>query len=47
MFKVLALAEDRKVPTLRYIRVRVDVESVGSGVMEGSRVRSEEIGYIP
>jgi hypothetical protein len=29
------------------MKVRVEVERVGSGVMAGSRVSSDEIGYIP
>lgn len=29
------------------MNVRVDVERVGSGAMEGSRDRSDEIGYSP
>lgn len=47
MFSVLALQHDKKVPAVRYIKVRVEVESVGSGVMAGSRVSRDEIGYIP
>lgn len=47
MFSVLALQQDRKVPTVRYIKVKVEVESVGSGVMAGSRASRDEIGYIP
>lgn len=47
MFSVLALQQDRNVPTVRYIKVRVEVERVGSGVMAGSRVSRDEIGYIP
>jgi hypothetical protein len=47
MFSVFALQHDRNVPAVRYIRVRVEVESVGSGVMAGSSVSSDEIGYIP
>lgn len=44
---MLALQHDRNVPAVKYIKVKVEVESVGSGVMAGSRVRREEIGYIP
>jgi hypothetical protein len=47
MFSVFALQHDRNVPAVRYIRVRVEVESVGSGVMAGSSVSKDEIGYIP
>jgi hypothetical protein len=47
MFSVLALQQERKVPAVRYIKVRVEVESVGSGVMAGSSVSRDEIGYIP
>lgn len=47
ILSVLALQQDRKVPTVRYIKVRVEVESVGSGVIAGSRVSRDEIGYIP
>jgi hypothetical protein len=47
MFNVLALQHDRNVPAVKYIKVKVEVERVGSGVMAGSRARREEFGYIP
>jgi hypothetical protein len=47
MFIVLALQHDRNVPAVKYMKVRVEVERVGSGVMVGSRTSSDEIGYIP
>ena len=47
MFSVFALQHERNVPVVRYMNVNVEVESVGSGVMAGSRARREEIGYIP
>lgn len=47
MFIVFALAHDNNVPTVRYMKVKVDVESVGSGVMVGSSVSRDDIGYIP
>lgn len=47
IFSVLALQEERKVPVVRYKKVRVDVERVGSGAIEGSMVNRDEIGYIP
>lgn len=47
MLSVLALHEERKVPMVRYRKVRVDVERVGSGAMEGSMVKRDDIGYMP
>lgn len=47
MFSVLALQHDKNVPVVRYMKVKVEVERVGSGVMAGSSVSRDEIGYIP
>jgi hypothetical protein len=47
MLIVFALQHDRNVPIVKYMNVRVEVESVGSGVIAGSSARSDEIGYMP
>lgn len=47
MFSVLALQHDKNVPVVKYMKVKVEVERVGSGVMAGSSVSRDEIGYIP
>lgn len=47
MFRVFALQHDKNVPVVRYMKVKVEVESVGSGVMAGSSVNRDDIGYIP
>jgi hypothetical protein len=47
MLIVFALQHERNVPAVKYMKVRVEVERVGSGVMAGSSASNEEIGYMP